>query len=570
MENFGNQVIKHAKQQLQEVVSLARAQKSHDTKWLKFAETFNDAAANIEMRGTDAIALPEGFRAEPTPQNGSASLKHGGQTIYELARDIVDNNLPDTDINLNDKKLALIILGAYCTEQSVRNTRSRPKIAYEKASYLLESSAILLAASQSLKNPGTEISAVRTALCDVVEKIETIQKAKQIELSNLNKLSETLKSLPDNTTIDDVKTAFERGINLMATEKMAGRRSGLAKLFELAQTNRTFENDMVPMPGASRQAVYKKSMLRAVEILGPLPDDEAAPKDTRMSRVGSLISKNLIPLENDHIKNLIGLSDGARLNADSELLDQLVIASIAHNDLTTEENAVSRGSLRDRAKNYERNTTIESLKNHDLTGFSALSNTMIKVAMGIREAAGNRVDEMITRLENNNPPVTGQEIQQLVKYIIVTTDLKAANHENFNLKQLLDSADQLIQSNSKENRDAFHGVLTNVKTAWRDTNTEENPIGYSSWLLKDQRSNLDKTLKANPIKSVPFLNKTPVVSRLTAVTSNIAKYLVIGSAGAAGGAVIAGAGIAAVAGVIGGAVVAAPVVGAYQAMKRAR
>lgn len=554
IEDMETHLVGQIQKQLKDVISLTRASRKPDNACIRYAATFSDQIGQLDNDADVNTRLSAEFLELDRPKHPVTNQKIGGQQLYDQAIRILNHDgTNNTSVTRKDKKLALAIVGGFCASQAVRN--SNGGVAYQKANDLMGASGQLLFASLTLKEQSASVQESKTLLSGRATSV------------GMEKVSETIKALPDDATVEEVRNAFSKGVNLNVAKGIIQNSETVSSLFYKATTDRTYENDLTVAYGASRQGVFKESMVRAIETLKTRPDSEEVSAKSRTWRATSAVNDRRLNMNADHINSLLGLSDQARLNADTVLLDTLASASIAHNDLSIEADFVPRGSLLSHSDKFEQGATLGILKNHNLTGYSSLSKALIDVAIQIRPTVDGRIDTMSTRLQGN-ATVNNSDIQQLVKQIIVTTDAQAA--DRLNLKTLVDSANALGESDTPTNRRNFSETLQSVKTAWNPTpNEQQQPLEASNWRVEDQRSFVDKALKANPIKSIPLVNQIPGVSRFVAASSNIAKYLIIGSAGAAGGAVALGAGAAVVAGLVGGAVVAAPVVGAYQAMRRA-
>lgn len=540
-------VLEQTRRQLKDIVNLSRANKHADASWLKHAQHFDAQIEALQANPQPATSILPEFENLPRPMNKVVNKQLANHTIYEHAVRIAQNNGNGEVFDTREKELALQVLGGFCAMQTNRLTDTA---AYAKANIQMEAAGHLLAASLALK----------TAPAATLKKTLTTH-AENFELKELHQI---LNTLPEDTPEADLRRIFQQGVTLNAAKTLENENTDVKSLITQGQTDRTYENDVTAMNGASRQTVFKEAMLRSVEILKNIPELEDAGHAGK-SRMWKASNTSLDRTDST-ILRLLGLNNDNGSKTSNDLLDQMVLASVAQNDLSINKDHVSRGSLISHINKYEQHPTRETLKNHNLHGFKFLSDLFTSTAIQIRPSVNTRIDEIRDRL-TNNIPVSKLAIDQLVKQIIISTDAKAASNENFSLKKLTDTAEQLKKSNTETNRTAFNSVLTSVQLAWGASNNRQ-VLDSSQWVTKDNRSTMSRTLKANPVKSVPFINQTPVFGRLAAAAFNLAKGLIAATAGVAGGSVVVGAGAVAVAAVIGGAVVAAPLYGAYKAIQK--
>ena len=88
-----------------------------------------------------------------------------------------------------------------------------------------------------------------------------------------------------------------------------------------------------------------------------------------------------------------------------------------------------------------------------------------------------RVDEAIRRTSTaleRNKPVKPENLQRLIKQIIITTDAKSTLNTQFNLKELTEAANNLSADNTAMNRARMKDALDNTRAAWRDGEAENN------------------------------------------------------------------------------------------------
>lgn len=569
-------VLKQTEREFKDVASRCRAAKNTDPYWLKSVQHFEQQLDNLAANPNSAISLPDQFATQKRPGNPWASEviadtlgmppRANGLTqpdVYQYALRIVGDTTAATPY---EKKLALMVLGGWSSAQSVRN--GNPSATHFKASNQMESAAQLLAASLTLRTlqpaAGAAPGDFRNALIEYCRNSESPE------------LYHTLNNTQPNTPNDELQTLFKQGVSLAVAEKRIDNVASVSSLLQLAKTDRTYQNDVTTLNGASRQGVFKESMIKAVEILkGPpaanAPADAVAGRRTVKSagKARAIIGTDANLNRTRNIPTLLGLNNGAEEGVSTELLDQLVLASVAQNDLSTNSDHVSRGSLLNHIQKFELNSSLEFFKNHKLHKFEDLSNLLTHTAIQIRPLVNEDVDAMKRLLRTENT-ISKSKIDLLVKQIIITTDAKAAGDPNFNLRELVESAEKLGKSDTPDNRLAFSAKLTRVQEAWTQAKGgEDQPLLSSQWDVKDQRTALGKALKSNPIKSLPFVNQIPLLGRITAAVFDLAKGLLAVTAGTAGGAIAVGVGVPlAIATAVTAAAVAAPIYGVNQAVRR--
>ena len=552
-ENIGDHLVKQIIQDLEHVHDLMHTQKKLDTDFVKPANDFVKAIKELETNPNAVITVPNIVANVDGIQDGITAKRVRGVSLFKHAVNILSGQ-GDFSANgdfrgkatVKDKKLALAIVAGYAVSQAVRNTDNlninkiydnRADKVSAKALEITEKSGMLLAASLTLKEQQLTSTPATSHAC----KMLFLEHATEF---NLNELQKTLDTLPDNTSVKDLIAAFENEVNLKVAKAVVANTKSAKTLLDETKTDRTYNNDLTIMNGKSRQKALKEAMLSAFEILKTNRDPEA--NGSRLSRA----SDAELNMEKNHINSLLGLLQNAdgndnspRINGDSEFLNQMFIAATVHNDLSTEEDFVPRGSMANHIKKYRDNPTIEGLKNHKLQHFDTLSKTLIDIGIAIRPEVEVAVNNMKTRLRvdqqaANAQPISNSEVQRLVKQIVVTTDYQAAHNENFDLVKLVESADALGKSNTAENRENFHAALENVGRAWTEAKAaNNNTLTKKQWNGEDKRTFGEKTLKANPIKSIPVLNRITGLSTIVAACLKTAQVLLMSSYGAVDGTV---------------------------------
>jgi hypothetical protein len=593
----GSRILSHlhtfSQQQFKDIVSLTQITKNPNSNWLNFAQHFNEQSDKVELAlqalstagasTTDnniEISLPDHFDINLRPGGQSFSTErvaHAASdreiSIYEHACKIVGENSPE--VSIYQKSLANQVIGSFCLEQSfAQGSRIRPEeqAAFQQAAQVKENSSLLLACSLFFTQIAHHLPSSNPDEIQVI-KNEMINYAKKFAL---DELAHELTSTPDSIEPGALTAIFRNGFNIAVFDRISEQSTNPINLIRDTNTNRTYENDLTVATGLSRQHVFKEAMLSASSILISEPRNTDVANGNNSNRLYNMVRNDtklndkLQPDRQPELLGLLGLNSDAPTLTSSILLDQLVKASIAYNDVATQENFTPRGSLSSRIERYEKNPTRESLKNHNLHHFNILGDNFIKIANSIRPEVINNINRITLDLEHNTRVIPKLEIQNLVKQIIITTDAQSTLHESFNAIELSLAAEKLLSSNTPENRAAFTQQLQNVQTAW-DSSTSKLQPGQSpelKWTTADERPVIDRILKANPIKSLPFLNQTPVLGRLAATAFNLAKILIAGSIGAAAGGVILGAGALAVASVIGLALISIPAIGMYKGIQK--
>lgn len=529
---FEEHMIQRTERKFKDIACLARATKKPDAVWLGLVQHFERQLEDLNTQRNTPISVPDTFPANAAPEGDHqyacqlieqiAGTPQGQKPktlpVFEHARQIAGNPGVRAASTHNEKRLAMMSLGSFCAAQAVKNSDD---VIHGKASLLIESSAQLLAAPLTLraaKQPRATPAAPHALQKTLI---------KYCQKSKMNDLGSILNAEPGSTTDEGIETIFNRGVLLEVATRDSKEISDVKALFAQATTNRTYQNDRTVFDGESRQDVFKKSMLRAAEFIKD-PPAANAPANGARGNIFAQVGGVVLNQQNDDVLMLLGLDDTANPSVSHEFIDQMVLASIAQNDLSTDAKHVSRGSLVAHIDKFDQNPTRGRLKNHDLTNYKMLSDLLTNTAIQIRVQVEHRIDDMKAQLLTTNP-IGKQEIDQLVKQIIITTDAKSACHNDFDLKRLVKSAEKLRGSNDTADRNAFSEALGMVQRVWGET--KGGPTGVvqaSQWTVEDQRTKLQKALKSNPVRSLPFVNRLPVIPRCAAAASVVAKALFAG------------------------------------------
>lgn len=474
-----------------------------------------------------------GLDALATEINGAHVYTHALNAIGANDDPQDNQNSLQQNYTPQEKKLALIILGSCATQQSAIDSDNCVDT-YKRTNLIINNAANLFAASlagktppkqqnnQPRPDPKANVRALVVAIC-------------KRDTERAQALNAKLDNLPSNISEQEYAEYFTNEVSLLASAAFKNAGSNVQSLIKLAKTDRTFEKDRTAgvtlKEGQSRQKVLKESLIRAAALLSPTPVagvDESLPSADK-SRIRN--AKDIPMATNDVILERLGLS--AELNVEvmsEELLDQLTMAAVAQNDLSLKEDHQHRGSMQNKIERHDKNPTVESLKNHNLNEFGDLNKKLIDIAVLIRPRVDEAIRQTSTALERNEP-VKLENLQRLIKQIIITTDAKSVLNTQFNLKELTEAANKLSADNTAMNRARMKDALDNTRTAWRDgeaennTNAPQNPPDVARWNTEDSRSFTRKILTTNPIRTLPFLNRTPGVGRVCSASFKLGKSL---------------------------------------------
>lgn len=469
------------------------------------------------------------------------NIQINGADVYTHALNAIGAN-DDPQDNQNslqrnytprEKKLALIILGSCAAQQAAIHTDNHGDT-FKRTNLIASNAARLLAASlvgktprnqqndQPRPNPKANIRELIVPICE-------------FDTEKAQSLNAKLVNLPSNIPEQEYAELFTNEVSLLASAAFKNAGSDVQSLIKLAKTDRTFEKDRTAgftlKEGNSRQKVLKESLVRAAALLSPTPVagvDESLPSADK-SRIRN--AKDTPMAANDVILERLGLSAEPNVEGMSEeLLDQLTMAAVAQNDLSLKEGHQHRGSMQNKIERHDKNPTVETLKNHNLNDFGDLNKKLIDTAVLMRPRVDEAIRRTSTALERNKP-VKPENLQRLIKQIIITTDAKSALNTQFNLKELTEAANNLSADNTAMNRARMKDALDNTRAAWRDgeaennTNAPQNPPDVERWNTEDSRSFTRKILSTNPIRSLPFLNRTPGLGRLCNASFKLGKSL---------------------------------------------
>ncbi|WP_370263382.1 hypothetical protein [Limnobacter sp.] len=570
LDSIFNKSVKLLANECQDVCKLATRSNKVNKEWgnasLLMLNRINTLHANQPMPGVPAEAaghaLPplDELPTELTsylPNNASAQRKIGGRPVYEYALNIVQSKVleqnpenPDAVVNVcnlatqEEKTLAHIVVGAWAAKQAAALRGNNFAETDRRTDTLLTHAADLLGASIQMRL-GEDTNTLDQA---ITSEINFEERSGHGE----GEIRRAMNSLGNDAQTEDKIAMLKQSVALRAVSDLKAQTSAPSDLMAMATTNRTFANDLTVSKGNSRQEVFKESMVRAIELM-------KSPASARQERLGSdtrISAASSVELDTPlAIKAKLGFpQEGADGYVSDALLDQLAIAAIAHNDLSTEADHAHRGSMLAKIKRHDNHSTAETLiKNHNLNGYRLLSQRLTDTAIAIRPEVADHIQTTQTALEDPTQTVRADQINRLVKQIIITTDSKSALNENFNLAELIENGDNLVRDNTEANRMAFSASLEGVKKAWvanlpqseggeeLQTQARRKPEG-EQWNTQDSRNSLARALKSNPIKNASFINRIPLVARLTAGVLNIAKGLI-----SAGGLFAVGAGVSALA-----------------------
>lgn len=501
--------------------------------------------AKLENDENDAPTASESLRNKPdkyklqldelvTKVNNLPIYDHALRSLGIEPENQQHQAIEQASYTVQEKKLALIILGSCAAQQSAAKGDNYGDM-FTRTSLIIKNAAKLLADSLACKLPeqGQKSQITENFRHEIQVRINTMPDEEQKNVLNLR-----LNTLPANTLKSAYAKFFLNEVSLLVSESFKNVTSDAQSLIELAKTDRTFEKDRTAginlKEGMSRQKILKESMIRAAALLSPTrttAGEEALPAaDT--NRIGNATSNTLQNEYKEFIFARLGLSENKNVELLSEeLLDQLTMAAVAQNDLSLKNDHQHRGSMQSKIKRYDNNSTVETLKNHNLNNFNQLNKKLITTAQWIRP----KVDQAIRDTKNainDNKRIESNDLQRLVKQIIITTDSKSALNPKFNLGELTEAANQLGAHDTSINRKKMIGALDNVLAAWRDekaendtTATPRNPA-EDRWVTEDTRSLTHKVLTSNPVRSLPFLNRIPGVSKVSSAGFKLGKSLV--------------------------------------------
>lgn len=564
-----NASVKQLEQQFHEVSIAAIHCKKPEKSWMKATVELRNELAKLNANPeTHEISLSDVTRTAirnfmPGNQKASGySIAHANVDIplYQHACNMVDEKehqpqnshyRPKTE----EKKLALLLLGAWCAQQTT--TRSHhAEDSHFKTSKVIDSAADMLV-GKMLDNKLTagnvsEIRNTKTAIDMTVKKVGMSEVAKE------------LGALPEGTSNDHYKRAFLNAVALSSAESFASDRRSASDLIGMAKTDRTFTKDRTTSnwnltQGRSRQSVFRENMIRAMALMKNEPElgKEGPPKDIPIS-----IGTGFKSADVDVIKARLGLGNQADHPeaTHNELLDHLVLSAIVQNDLSLNDDHTHRGSMIHKINKYDKHSVRETMKNHDLSGYAGLGEALTDTAIGIRGDVKTAIAQTKTAL-NGNQPINNQALNRLVKQIIITTDSRSALNENFSLRTLTETSENLIKSNTPENRAAMVKALASTERAWASSLTDNQPTPVKEhWNTEDGRSKVSSILTYNPVRTLPFVNRVPLLSQISHASFALAKTTVFGAVGAA-------LGTAAGAAVLAACPVALAVIGAYKLQK---
>lgn len=528
---FENSVKLLAKES-QDICKLATCSNKRHKKWMDASNLMLNRLSQLEAgKSLPAITELPNELTGPSPANPSVNKRVGQNTVFQIAKEIAklafepkelrpDNATEDAELakilgaaTNEEKKLAHMVLSAWAAQQAAKDGNNFSNTS-ERTNQLMTAAGDLLQASINarLAQPGAQATAEPIGRASNELAVETISTIKD----GIPKPSELLKNAyAEKTFANDV----------------------LVKEVDIKKRNSIY----------SRQGVFQESMLRAVELLqAPVsPNQSRLTTDKRMSAI-TLMSLDLPPA----IAAKLGFPQAEGDNQVSDaLLDQLVMAAVAHNDLSSDPNHVHRGSMLAKIYRYDKHSLLESvIKNHNLDGYLVLSKHLIQTASNIRPEVANQIQVTQTALEDPTKSVRADQINRLVKQIIITTDSKSALNENFNLANLIETSENLIKEDTQANRKAFSASLEGVKKAWvaslPEANGTEAPKAAATaeelqaraleyptahqWDTKDHRNALGRAIRSNPVKNLSYVNRIPWVAPFVAGVANIAKGLLLG------------------------------------------
>jgi len=454
---------------------------------------------------------------------------------------------PSTELDSWERELALNVLGSHAATQTIRNAKGSKHSLYgdhhavTRATEVLETSAKMLGALLTLKSASDDN--IQSELTTFAERF------------GLADTAERLNSLPPNSHPEDVKRTFKIELSLEIGKSINNENRTVSDLFGKAQFTRTYENDM-SWQGPSREKTLGRSMAKAKEMLSvsPLTNPEVIGRSANRTPIAR--ANRLEMDSSDAMLDKLGLNEHNLFNKPTieisqELLDDLSLASIAMNDFSLKEDHKPGASFVHHIEQYEAKYKTEGMvKNHDLKGFEDLSDTLIETAIRIRPHVATNITAFQERLENTDLLITANQVQTLVKQIIITTDTVASRYQkpavkpegglyttpepkeektDTNLiKSLVEAGNKLTKElGSAEARTEFMNRLADVTEAWGASPKEKkNGIEIpksDNWYAKDTRGVLDKAARANPFRSASYLSSIPGLSHVLFGVTEIAR-----------------------------------------------
>lgn len=545
-EGITNAAERKLQQRFDEIFQISINCKKPDKYCMKVALEIRDELGKLNANPNHEIRLTQEtrnyIRDNPASYKSMGFVfEHAGNNVstYAHACEILDTPERRSENttyapDLKEKKLALQMIGAWCAQQTARNSDNFSKIGL-KTSTVLDAAADMLTAKIVAKTPRAPTA---TEISD--------RKGKMLEAaasSHLATVKAELQALPENTTLETYKNAYLNAMALNSVESLVAHQYSASQLVKMAEGDKTFKNDRhaeINMfnDGKSRQSIFREAMIRASGLIKPpAMDEQELTGANRIAPVAGALHRDAN--EEALLKSRLGLEQPNQNGPVSdELLDQLVMAATAHNDLSLSADHKHRGSMLNKIERYDENPTFETVfKNHNLNGYSTLSNILTNTAINIRSDVDAAIQRTEHELENNPERMNVEKVQRLVKQIIITTDAKSSQSEQFNLKKLVESSENLVSNNTPANRAAFKEALVSTRAAWTSTNGNQAAPTKQDWNTKDSRSLANSILSGNPIRSAPFVNRIPGLSHITSASYKIAKIGILAAAGLTAGAV---------------------------------